>query len=229
MIGGVASFDDPYAQQFPPAELKAIIAEAERWNLAVAAHCHGPRGVRAALEASCHSLEHGSCLSDEDIALMLENNVYLVPTRSIFEFGLAHPEAWTPLQRQKLRDLASQHWSSYRSAVAAGVKVALGTDIGLSAEKGYKHGMNASELSWAVKAGMTPLQAIEAGTANAPEILGNGALRSGQLREGFDADFIGMDLNPLDGIECLAEPEKIKYIWKGGICVKQPGSPVGIL
>ena len=160
---------------------------------------------------------------------MLKKNVYLVPTRSIFEFGLVHPEAWTPPQRQKLHDLASQHWDSYRRAIAAGVKVALGTDLGLSAEKGYKHGSNAGELFWAVKAGMTPLQAIEAGTANPPETLGNGAPQSGQLRAGFDADLIGMDVNPLDRIKSLAEPDRIKFVWKDGVCVKKPGSPVGSL
>lgn len=195
----------------------------------MAAHCHGPSGVGAAIDAGCHTLEHGSCLSDAHIATMRTRNMMLVATRSAIEFGLAHPEAWTPVQRAKFHELSAQHWDSYRRAIAAGVKIALGTDIGLSAERGFKHGMNAGELVWAVKAGMTPLQAIEAGTANGPETLGRGAPRSGQLCEGFDADFIAMDANPLERIEALTEVHHITHVWKGGVCVKKPGSPIGWL
>ena len=83
--------------------------------------------------------------------------------------------------------------------------------------------MNGREFALAVDAGMTALEAIEAGTANAPDTLGPQAPKSGQLKEGYDADFIALDENPLDDVTILTEPRKIKRIWKAGKLVKAPG------
>jgi imidazolonepropionase-like amidohydrolase len=94
--------------------------------------------------------------------------------------------------------------------------------------------MNGNEFALAVKAGMTPLEAIEAGTANAPFTLGDPenelspAPFSGQLKEGYDADFIALSENPIDDIKILAEPEQITHVWKGGVLAKAPGKPVGL-
>lgn len=87
--------------------------------------------------------------------------------------------------------------------------------------------MNGREFALAVEAGMTPLEAIQAGTANAPDTLGPQAPRSGQLKEGFDADFIALSEDPTEDIAVLAQPEKITHVWKGGRCFKAPGKPVG--
>lgn len=88
--------------------------------------------------------------------------------------------------------------------------------------------MNGQEFALAVEAGMTPLQAIEAGTASAPDTLGPQAPKSGQLKEGYDADFIALSEDPVKDIEILGQPEKITHVWKGGKCFKEPGRPVGM-
>ena len=109
----------------------------------------------------------------------------------------------------------------------AGVHCALGTDLGQSSEASeFNFGMNGLEFGYAVEAGMTPLQAIEAGTANAPGTLGPQAPLSGQLAVGYDADFIALSQNPLDEIETLADPNKITHVWKGGKLCKAPWKPV---
>jgi imidazolonepropionase-like amidohydrolase len=89
--------------------------------------------------------------------------------------------------------------------------------------------MNGEEFGYAVDAGMTPLRAIEAGTANGPDTLGPQAPLSGQLKEGYDADFIALSQNPVENIEILAEPAKITHVWKGAKCFKSPGRPVMII
>jgi imidazolonepropionase-like amidohydrolase len=110
------------------------------------------------------------------------------------------------------------------------VKNALGTDLGFSVrEVDHQHGMNGREFVFAVKAGMTTLEAIEAGTASAPATLGPQAPKSGQLREGYDADFIALSENPVDDIKILAEPSKVTHVWKRGKLYKSPDKPVNIL
>ena len=88
--------------------------------------------------------------------------------------------------------------------------------------------MNGEEFEYAVDAGMTPMQAIEAGTANGPDTLGPQAPRSGQLKEGYDADFIALSEDPVKNIKVLGEPEKITHVWKGSKSYKSPGKPVAI-
>lgn len=88
--------------------------------------------------------------------------------------------------------------------------------------------MNGEEFEYAVDAGMTPLQAIEAGTANGPDTLGPKAPLSGQLKEGYDADFIALAEDPVKNIKVLQQVEKITYVWKGGKCFKAPGKPVAL-
>lgn len=88
--------------------------------------------------------------------------------------------------------------------------------------------MNGKEFGYAVDAGMTPLEAVEAGTANAPDTLGPQAPRSGMLKVGYDADFIALEKNPLEDIGVLAKPDKITHVWKGGKLFKAPGRPVSL-
>lgn len=115
------------------------------------------------------------------------------------------------------------------SQIKAGVKCALGTDLGLSnASLKFNHGMNGKEFGYAVDAGMSPLEAIEAGTANAPDTLGPQAPKSGMLKEGYDADFIALASSPVEDIEVLAKPGKITHVWKGGKLFKAPGKPISL-
>ncbi|KAI4224105.1 MAG: hypothetical protein L6R40_008468 [Gallowayella cf. fulva] len=226
--GGVTSLiDDPKLQQFSDEELEAIVNEATRSERIVAAHCHGKAGIMAALRAGCRTIEHGSYLDHEAIELMLLKNAMLIPTRSIVEFGVQHPEAYSDEIYAKVLKISQAHKESYELAIKAGVRVALGTDLGVSSPViRYNHGMNGGEFRYAVDAGMTPLQAIEAGTANGPDTLGLQAPKSGQLKLGYDADFIALSDNPLEAIDVLADPDRVTHVWKAGQLVKSPSKPI---
>ena len=229
--GGVASLnDDITLQQFSDEEMEMIVREARRANLVVAAHCHSKDGVMAALRAGCKTVEHGTFMDEECISLMLRENAILVATRSVLEFGLGHPEAWTKDMYKQILSAGEKHWRAYRMAVKAGVRIALGTDLGVSSKcTPFNHGMNGCEFAYALKAGLSPLEAIEAGTANAPLTLGPQGPKSGLLCEGYDADFIGVTENPLAEISVLATPDKISHVWKAGRLCKAPGKPVSLI
>jgi imidazolonepropionase-like amidohydrolase len=226
--GGVTSeLDDPLNQQFSDAELKAMVEEARRAQRIVAAHCHGKAGIMAALNAGCLTIEHGTYLDDESIALMKEKGAMLIATRSIVEGGMKMIHHFPPASQAKLRVTDEIHKKAYTMAVKAGVKIALGTDLGSSIPGSIlSHGNNGRELRYAVDAGMTPLEAIEAATANAPQTLGPQAPLSGQLKEGYDADIIALLSNPLDDIDLLANSEKVSHVWKGGELFKSPDNPI---
>ncbi|KAL2874473.1 hypothetical protein SGCOL_010345 [Colletotrichum sp. CLE4] len=216
--GGVLSLlDDPEDRQFSDEELEAIVSEASRSRRAVGAHAIGKAGIMAALRAGVKSIEHGCYLDDEAVDLMLARDAIFVPTQHAIMTLAADPSQLPPPLARKLVKLVQRASDSYRLAIGRGVKVALGTDTWSSDRtKPLAHGKNARELHWAVKNGMTPLEAIEAGTANAPEVLGGMAPLSGQVREGYDADLIAVARNPLEDIEILTEKENITHVWKGG-------------
>lgn len=228
--GGVLSrIDDPEQAEYSPGEIRAIVEEAARAERIVAAHCHGKAGIMNALNAGVRTIEHGSYLDDEAIALMKEKGAMLVATRTIVEYGMKHLDQLPEEPQRKMKKIAGAHKEAWAKAVKAGVKNALGTDLGISLESvDHRHGMNGREFPLAVKAGMTPLEAIEAGTASAPATLGPQAPKSGQLKEGYDADFIVLADNPIDDIEILADPSKVTHVWKGGKLFKSPGNPIGI-
>ena len=177
-----------------------------------------------------HSIEHVSYLDEECAELMLKKGALFCATRTIVEYGLAHLEELPDPNRARLVTVARTGEEAYASAVRMGVKIALGTDIGVASPTiGLVHGTNGIEFSYAVKAGLSPLAAIEAGTASAPDVLGARAPRSGQLREEFDADFIGLSANPLEDIKVLADAANVTHVWKAGKIEKAPGRPAGLL
>lgn len=216
--GGVGSIlDDPQDAQFSPEEIKAIVDEAARAKRIVAAHAHGKEGIINALHAGVKTIEHGSYIDEDCIKLMKEKGAILVPTRLIIEALLKDPKGFPPVNKAKLVKISEQHKKSYALAVKHGVKIALGTD--------WQAGLNAKELQYAVEAGLTPLQAIEACTATSPETLGpHMGPKSGQLKEGYDADIIAVSKNPLQGqsIAVLADNDNITHVWKGGKLFKKP-------
>lgn len=229
--GGVTSLhDDVEAQQFSDQELRAIVEEATRSNRIVAAHCHGKKGIMAALRAGCHTIEHGTYLDEEAVELMLEKDAMLVATCLVVEYALRSPESWTKEMYAQMLKMKDFHRRAYALAIKKGVRIALGTDLGVSSLKTpWNHGMNGGEFRCAVNSGMTPLQAIEAGTANAPQTLGAQAPLSGQLKADYDADFIALSENPLENIDVLGRPEKVLHVWKGGKLYKADGKPIGFL
>ncbi|KAI4603719.1 hypothetical protein KJ359_003537 [Pestalotiopsis sp. 9143b] len=222
--GGVLSLnDDPEDRQFSDAELAAIVDEAARSGRAVAAHAIGKAGILAALRAGVTSIEHGCYLDREVAGLMKEKGTILVATRHIQESLLLDPSEFPPRVVDKIQKIVPLTRDNYKLAVELGVKIALGTDMWNSnPEHRISHGRNAMELTYAVKAGLSPLDAIEAITATAPEVLGKKAPQSGQLRAGFDADVLGVAGNPLENLAFLTNPAYITHVWKGGRLYKSP-------
>jgi imidazolonepropionase-like amidohydrolase len=220
--GGVLSeVDSPIHQQFTVPELRAIVEVAALADRVVAAHCHGKPGIMAAIEAGVRTIEHGSYLDEEACDGMAEKDMILVPTRSIVEDILAHLDDVPPYAAAKLTSLAATHANAVRMAIERGVTVAMGTDIGLTGmDLPNSWGHNGSELAHLVTLGMSPLQAIESATAIAPRTLGPQAPRSGQLAEGFDADILTLDADPLADVSVLTKPEHVTGVWTHGRRVK---------
>jgi imidazolonepropionase-like amidohydrolase len=223
--GGVLSeVDHPVHQQFSDDELKTIVDEAARADRVVAAHCHGKPGIMAALRAGCRTIEHGSYLDDEAAAAMREAGAVLVWTRSILSRIMGGLEKVQPYAAAKARMVADHHLAAIGAARRAKVTLACGTDFGTSgANSQAPLGANGEELVHLVESGgLSPLEAIEAATANAPLTLGPQAPRSGMLAEGYDADVIALDADPIADIRVLAQPAHVTHVWRGGREVKAP-------
>jgi imidazolonepropionase-like amidohydrolase len=218
--GGVMSqLDDPVHQQFTADELRAIVEEAQRADRAVAAHCHGKPGIMAALQAGVTSIEHGTYLDQEAAEMMIANEAILVPTRFVVAQLLGMLDSLPPYAGRKIAAIGDRHREALGIAITEGVTIAMGTDIFVS---GDSYGHNSREIRHLIEAGMTPLQAIEAATANGPLTLGALAPMSGQLREGYDADIIAFDANPLEDLSIWGEPDRVTHVWKSGESVKNP-------
>ena len=212
--GGVLSKgDDPNASQYTLEEMKAIVADAHRLGRKVAAHAHGAEGVRWASEAGVDSIEHGHLMDDAAIATLKKNGTYLVPTLFLTEYMQAHLEhSDVPeYSKKKMRDISAAAQQNAKKAIAAGVKVAFGTDAAV-----YPHGMNAGEFHVYVKLGMTPLAAIQTATINAADLLG-WKDRVGALETGKWADIIAVDGDPTKDVTAL---EHVKFVMKGGAVYK---------
>jgi imidazolonepropionase-like amidohydrolase len=220
--GGVMSeVDHPVHQQFTDAELRAIVEVAGLADRVVAAHCHGKPGIMAALRAGVATIEHGTYLDEEACDAMRETGTILVPTRTIIENILANLDKVPPYAAAKLTAVADTHADMVRMAIELGVTIAMGTDLGLTGlDLPGAWGTNGTELVHLVALGLTPRQAIEAATATAPRTLGPQAPRSGLLAEGYDADLITVDGDPLADISVLADPGRITTVWVGGRQVK---------
>ncbi len=222
--GGVASeVDHPIHQEFSPEELRAIVEEAARAERIVAAHCHGKPGIVAALEAGCKTIEHGTYLDEESADLLKEKGGILVPTRFIIDRLAKSAKAMGSPDYilRKIVPVVGRHAEALRLAVRKGVRIAAGTDIITSGVTGYADwGQNAFELVYLQEAGMQPLQAIEAATATAPLTLGPQAPRSGQLREGYDADLLAVAKDPAHDLAVLTDPANVRKVWKSGKLVK---------
>lgn len=217
--GGVMSeLDDPHLPQFSKAELEAIVDEATRMERLVGAHCHGKRGIMAALEAGVKTIEHGTFLDDEVADTMVETGAILVPTRFIVDLLLREGEkrGMPEYAKKKAAMAGAAHADAISLAVEKRVKIALGTDIWTTGTWGE----NARELELMVDCGMTPLQAIEMATANGPATLGPQAPNAGQLKEGMDADVICVSGDPSTDVSVLVDRDNITQVFKGGVRYK---------
>ncbi|MCA9609979.1 MAG: amidohydrolase family protein [Myxococcales bacterium] len=224
--GGVMTeYDDPMHQQFTDHELRTIVEEAARAERVVAAHCHGKVGIMAALRAGARTIEHGTYLDAEAADVMKEVGAVLVTTRLVTERMLAFGQAngMPEYSWNKLVTMGERHREAVALAIRSGVTIAAGTDsITTGEHTALAWGRHGRELELLVEAGMTPLAAIEAATANGPLTVGPQARKVGQLQVGWDADVIGVIADPLADVGVLADPAKITHVWRRGRLEKSP-------
>ena len=194
--GGVLSpRDSPRHAQFRPDELDALIAEASAAGVPVMAHAQATDGIKNALRAGVRSIEHGIYLDDEAIDLMLARGAWLVPTLVAPHAVVAAANAGSQLPegvRAKAEEVIAAHADAFARAVAAGVKIAMGTDSGVG-----PHGTNLDELPLMAAGGMTPAQVLAATTSSAAELLGI-AEETGTVVPGKRADLVVVAGDPLD-------------------------------
>ncbi|GAC1448993.1 MAG: amidohydrolase family protein [Ktedonobacterales bacterium] len=216
--GGVLSAaDSPHSPQFTIEEIAVAVYEAAAQGKRCMAHAQSTEGIKNAIRAGVASIEHGIWLDDEAIQMMLDRGVYLVPTLvapdDVIRAADANPGLIPPYAVEKSRLVIHDHRASFRRAVEAGVKVAMGTDSGVG-----PHGENARELVLMTQHGMTPLQSIVASTRSAAELL-HLDRELGTLVPGKLADVLVVDGNPLLDIEAVAKPARRTLVLKGGVPV----------
>jgi len=217
--GGVLSTSDaPTSSQLTVEEIATAVYEAAAQEKRCMAHAQGSQGIKNALLGGVASIEHGVYLNDELIDIMLERDTYLVPTLvaplAVVEFATEHPDILPPMMAAKATDVIEAHRQSFRRAVEAGVKVAMGTDAGVG-----KHGENGRELVLMVENGMTPMQAIVASTANAARLMHLDE-HVGTLEVGKLADVVIVDGDIVGDIRKIADPTNVKLVLKGGRAAK---------
>ena len=213
--GGVLSTADaPTSSQLTVEEIAMAVYEAAAQEKRCMAHAQGTQGIKNALLAGVASIEHGVYLDDELIDLMLQKDIYLVPTLvapiAVVEYAREHPDLLPPMMAAKAVSVIEAHQQSFRRAVEAGVKIAMGTDSGVG-----RHGENGRELQLMVENGMTPMQAIVASTSSAARLLHLDE-SLGTLEVGKFADVIIVDGNVLDDISRIADPANVKLVLKAG-------------
>jgi imidazolonepropionase-like amidohydrolase len=212
--GGVLSKgDQPGTQQYTLEEMRAIVDEAHRLGRKVAAHAHGTEGIKAAIEAGVDSVEHASLIDDAGIELAKQHGTYLVMDiyNDDYILGQGAAAGMLPESIEKERKIGRLQRENFARAHAAGVKMAFGTDGGV-----YPHGDNARQFAYMVKFGMTPLEAIQAATINAADLLG-WSDRVGAIEPGKFGDLIAVNGDPLNDVRVL---EHVQFVMKGGQVVR---------
>ncbi|HEX8614361.1 MAG TPA: amidohydrolase family protein [Telluria sp.] len=202
--------------QYTEDELRAIISTARDYGFRVAAHAHGTEGIKRALRAGIDSIEHGTIMDDETIALFKKHGAWYVPTMSAGRYvadKAKEPDYYSPLVRPKAAAIGPQIQATFARAYKAGVKIAFGTDAGV-----FPHGENAKEFAYMVEAGMPPLEAIRSATINAAALLDQGT-RLGSVEPGYAADIIAVTGDPLRDITLL---QQVRFVMKDGVVYKQP-------
>ena len=219
--GGVLSLTDSVGvQQYTEQEMRAIVETATQLDRRVAAHAHGTAGLKAAVRAGVTSIEHGSILDAEAVALMKQKGTWLVPTllAGFTVESLATAGRLPAPIAAKALAIAPRMRNSFKLAVDGGVKIALGTDAGV-----MRHGTNAREFALMVRYGMTPMQAIVAATSGGATLLGL-EREIGTIAVGKRADVVAVQGNPLDSIQVL---QSISFVMKDGRVFKRDGQVLG--
>ena len=202
--------------QYSEDELRAIIVAAKDYGFRVAAHAHGAEGLKRALRAGVDSIEHGTFMDDEALALFKKHGAWYVPTISAGRFvgeKAKELDYYSPMVRPKAAAVGPQIQATFGRAWKAGVKIAFGTDAGV-----FPHGENAKEFAYMVEAGMPALEAIRSATINAAALLDQSG-RLGSVAPGFAADIVAVSGDPLTDITLL---QQIKFVMKDGVVYKKP-------
>ena len=214
--GGVMSKNtDVNAKQFTFQEMEAIVEEAHNHGMKVAAHAHGLEGIKTAIIAGVDSVEHSSFIDEETIMLAIKNDVFLSMDIYVSDYILGEGALNGILEEslEKERKTGRLQRENFRKAVNLGAKITFGTDAGI-----FEHGNNARQFKYMVKWGMTSLQAIQASTIVAADLLGINNIAN--IKENFYADIIGVEDNPIVNIEAL---ENVTFVMKdGSIIINHP-------
>jgi imidazolonepropionase-like amidohydrolase len=213
--GGVLSEEESVGgPQYSQEELNTVVEEAAMWGKKVAAHAHGAEGIKRAARAGVASIEHGGLIDEEGVQLLKAKGIYLVPDIYTDEYILAEADhlGLPPKMIEKEKELRKHQLVNWKRAIAAGVKLAFGTDAGV-----YPHGQNAHQFHSLLELGLTPAQVIRMATANAADLIG-WSDRVGTLTPGHYADLIAVDGDPLTDV---TELERVRFVMKGGVVVKE--------
>jgi imidazolonepropionase-like amidohydrolase len=205
----------PGAQQYSEDELRAAVEEAARWGRHVAAHAHGAAGIKAAIRAGVHTIDHGSMLDEEAIALLREHHAYYVPTLYTSESISANanvPES----EKQRSREIKAAKDRGFQLAVKSGIPIGFATDAAV-----VPHGQNARELAYRVRAGQPAMDALVSATRIAAEVMG-WSDRVGTVEPKKFADLVAVGGDPLRDI---TELERVTWVIKGGTVYKSPATP----
>jgi imidazolonepropionase-like amidohydrolase len=202
--------------QYTEEELRAIVGTARDYGFRVAAHAHGTEGIKRALRAGVDSIEHGTMMDDDTIALFKKHGAYYVPTISAGRYvadKAKEADYYSPLVRPKAAAIGPQIQATFGRAYKAGVKIAFGTDAGV-----FPHGENAKEFAYMVEAGMPALEAIRSATLNAAALLDQ-EKRLGSIEPGYAADIIAVSGDPLRDVSILQD---VRFVMKDGVVYKKP-------
>ena len=205
----------PGVSEFTEEEIRAAVDQAAQYGTFVAAHAHGAEGIKNAVRAGVRSIEHGSLMDDEAIALMKERGTYLVADiyNGDYIASVGREQKWPAEYLRKNDETTEAQRQGFRKAVAAGVKIAYGTDSGV-----YPHGWNAKQLPYMVRYGMTPMAAIQSATSVAAELM-QWSDRVGSIAAGKYADIIAVEGDAMADLSSFA---KVGFVMKGGVVYKQP-------
>ncbi len=206
---------NPGASEYTEDQIRAAVEQAAGYGTFVAAHAHGAEGIKRAVRAGVRSIEHGSLMDDEAIALMRKRGTWLVADIYDGDYidSVGREEKWPADILRKNTETTETQRAGFRKAVAAGVRIAYGTDSGV-----YPHGLNAKQLPYMVKYGMTPMQAIRSATINAAQLMRRED-RVGSIAPGKFADLIAVEG---DAMADLRSFEKVGFVMKGGAVYKEP-------
>jgi imidazolonepropionase-like amidohydrolase len=202
------------AQQYSLEEMVAIVTESHQRDRKVAAHAHGPEGIKAAIQAGVDSVEHASLIDDEGIRMARDAGTFLVMDiyNDTYILEMGESIGILPESLAKERIVGQAQRDNFRKAHAAGVRMAFGSDAGI-----FPHGDNGKQFAYMVQYGMTPMEAIQAATVHAAELLGWPA-DVGAIEAGMYADIIAVRGNPLEDVR---ELEDVRFVMKGGEVYKQ--------